>query len=116
MRLAWLDKAKELLYPKLFFWHKWQNFSSHILPKFHVIGFQIGLRQLLHRRSKPIVDESDELESLSDTVNEVMEQLRKSGKEPIATYKRRNGLYVARMKLRPSGGGNSGFPRQGAKA
>ena len=50
-------------------------------------------------------------------VNAILENLAKQGKKPIATYRRKGGLYLAKMKMRsaPDNKG-SGFPRPGAGA
>ena len=44
-------------------------------------------------------------------VSAVMQRMKKEGKTPLATYKRKNGLYVAKFKLRPK----AGFTRPGTK-
>ena len=45
-------------------------------------------------------------------VNALMAQMEKKKQKPIATYRRKNGLYVAKMKMKLKG--KSGFARQGA--
>ena len=45
-------------------------------------------------------------------VNALMAQMERNKQKPIATYRRKNGLYVAKIKMKLKG--KPGFTRQGA--
>ena len=46
------------------------------------------------------------------TVNAIIAQMQRNGKKPVATYKRKGGLYVTKMKMKAA----SGFARRGVTA
>ena len=79
LRLAWVNKAKKVLYPKVFFSEKWRNFSTQILPNFQVVGFQIGLRGTMPPRGAA-------LKSLTETLEAAVEQVTGGAKYQLTAF------------------------------